>query len=876
MTQEVWIMWKDLDYSADLYPFPNFIERPRLNILLDKAVDGFLVNIKAASGYGKTQTILNYLANRQMLAFWFRAKEKHNDADCFWDSVVSEVEKFDKRSSVALSAAGFPHTSKNYDKYRKIIAESIPTPGKFAIVIDDAQALTNPDVIDYLEMVLEFTISSGCLCFVIGRRDCDLDLSEYSEYNTLFEINETELAFTPHEIRQYLLDRGIQLDSDEYWRIYADTQGWPYAINRLSKLLLNAETYSSILKQYLDGIIFDRMDRQILKNVPEEVFKTLLLCHVFMPDIPGYAEELLRSAAVRKSLGSLDAYMRLERDSNQHCFQEYFRSYLQAKIALLTEDEKKQSYLLSLEWCKQKGYNLGVLRCHAALGMWADVYREVESGALELSKAEMKEVISLLESSGEDALYNNPHISYIFLWILTSALGRLGDAWNLCQKFVAFDVKEQRDPTKLALAASGYFFSGVIRMIGTAETGKNDFYKYFLRSEELYKISGMETTSFRGGYHPGATFCRVLKLDRKDTDNYTENIAKIEKSCQAFHGYCGGLTNAVRAEIAYYRHEYSEAKIANLAAIQQAGLSNQPVIVFRALVYQLMIEIHTGNYHSIQALLRTSAAKMKSFHGGSYYKDIFYAVVYSAIHQNERAASWLRDEAFETSCGSDENNYIIISDLVRLKMFLNEKKYTDLLSYIEVSRIMRETRATLFEKIFLDCLTAIGLYKLGKRDEAVAVFRKAYLLAEPGGYDGLFIDFENDMRTLTRFCIKNGGFGIPTGWLRAINLASSNYARKLSLILAEYQKSNGLTPAVTLSPNEKKVLYALYRGYTQSEIASEYSLSPNTIKAIIRMLKVKLNASRQAEFVHHAIELSLIDRTADQHGAPIGIQKHGK
>jgi DNA-binding CsgD family transcriptional regulator len=209
-------------------------------------------------------------------------------------------------------------------------------------------------------------------------------------------------------------------------------------------------------------------------------------------------------------------------------------------------------------------------------------------------------------------------------------------------------------------------------------------------------------------------------------------------------------------------------------------------------------------------------------------------------------------------------------------MFLNEKKYTDLLSYIEVSRIMRETGATLFEKIFLDCLTAIGLYKVGKRDEAAVVLQKAYLLAKPGGYDGLFIDFENDMRTLTRFCIKNGGFGIPTDWLRAINLASSNYARKLSLILAEYQKNNGLAPVVTLSTNEKKVLYALYRGYTQAEIASEYNLSHNTIKTIIRMLKVKLNASRQAEFVHNAIELSLIDRTDSQRDVPVGIIKSRK
>jgi LuxR family maltose regulon positive regulatory protein len=864
-------MWKDMNNTDNVSPFPNFIERPRINSLLDKAEDGFLIHIKAAYGYGKTQTMLDYLARKQLLAFSFQAQEKHNDGDCFWDSFVDEVKKFDKRSSVKFAEAGFPHTDKNYDKYRKIIDESMPAPGKFAIVIDDVQVLTNPEVIHYLEMVLQFTISLGCLCFVIGRRDCELDLSVYSEYNSLFEINETELAFTPNEIRQYLFVQGIHLDSDEYWRIFNDTLGWPYAIYRLSKLLQNTEFYSSLMKQDLDDIIFDRMEKQILKNVSSGVFQTLLYYSVLMPDIPGYAEELLRSTAMKNSLASLDAYMRLEQNSNRYYVQEYFRAYLQVKTELLTEDEKKQSYLMSLDWCKQKGYDLGVLRCFAALGMWEDVYREVESGALELSKTEMREVISLLEKAGDKAFLNNPKLSFICLWILTQALGRLDDAQKLCEKLMAFDVKGQTDPSKLAFAANGYFFSGVIQMTGTAKNGKNEFYKWFIKSEELYTKSGMGITPFRGGYHPGTTFCRVIELSKEDTADYIENIAKTEESCQAFHGYCGGLTNAVRGEIAYSRTEYSEAKIVNLMAIQQASLANQPVIVFRALINQLKIELHTGNYHSLQALLRTSAAKMKNLRGGSFYKDIFYAVAYSYIQQNERAASWLRDEAFAMSRSNDENNYLIVSDLVRLKILRNEKKYTEMLSYIEVSRIMRETRSTLLERIFLDCLTAIGLYKINKREEAATVLRSAYVLAEPGGYDGVFVDFENDMRTLTRYCLNNGGFGIPMDWLKAINLASSNFARKLSILLTEFQKDNGLVPTVSLSPNEKKVLNALYRGYTQSEIATEYNLSQNTVKTIIRTLKVKLNANRQAEFVHNAIELSLIERKVDKYDSPSNL-----
>jgi DNA-binding CsgD family transcriptional regulator len=138
------------------------------------------------------------------------------------------------------------------------------------------------------------------------------------------------------------------------------------------------------------------------------------------------------------------------------------------------------------------------------------------------------------------------------------------------------------------------------------------------------------------------------------------------------------------------------------------------------------------------------------------------------------------------------------------------------------------------------------------------VLRESYLLSESGGYDGIFIDFENDMRTLTLFCIRNGGFGIPLGWLKKINCASSSFARRLSLIAADFKRENGVETHVCLSASEKKVLHSLYEGYTQSEIASEYNLSQNTVKTIIRALMFKLNARRQAELVHNAIELSLI------------------
>jgi LuxR family maltose regulon positive regulatory protein len=843
---------------ADISLAPFFIERPRINSLLDKAEAGCLISMKAAFGYGKTQTILWYLTNKNIPAFFFKAKDKHNDPSLFWESFTREVATFDKRAAAKLLAMGFPASDKLFEKYRRVMVASLPTVGKLAVLIDDTQKIGNLEILRFLQRVFDFAIHAGCLCFIIGRRNPGINLSTYRESNSLFEINEAELAFTPYEIRKYLESQGKRLDFDMIRRIYAGTKGWPYAVSQFSKLMGNAGAYSTDLKQRLDMLIFDMMDKQLRENIPPETLKTLLLYSFHRVDLPGYAQEmLLGDKQVIECLTHLDAFVRLDQGLHQFYFQEYFLLYLQDKCLELREDEKKKSCTMALDWCRYNKYTIGILRCYEKLERWDEVYREIEANAQKLSKSELEEVLMLCERSPDWVLYKNPRISFICLWILTQALERFDEAIRYCEKFIAFDCEKQSDPIKLAQAANGYFFKGVLEMFHICQTRQYDFDKWFAKSGELYEKSGVKAFEFKGGYWPGATFCRVCVSEMEDIESFLACVSRVESSCRTLNGYCGGLTNAIRGEIAYYRHDFREAKYANFVAIQQARLYKQPMIEFRVLIYQLMIELHTGNYYTAQMFIDL-IEKNNQFPGEGYYLDTFHAVAYANIHQHELVAPWLRDATYHMYGDSDEKNFHYLHYLICFKMLLCDKKYTDLLGYINVSRVVLEKTETLFEKIFIHCLIAICLYKTGKRSESMGLLREAYLLATPGGYDEVFIDFENDMRTLTLFCIKHGGFGIPMEWLKKINSASSGFARRLSLISADFRRATGIDLPVNISSNEKKVLYALYEGYTQSEIASDYNLSQNTVKTIIRTLMIKLNARRQSELVHNAIELALI------------------
>jgi LuxR family maltose regulon positive regulatory protein len=136
--------------------------------------------------------------------------------------------------------------------------------------------------------------------------------------------------------------------------------------------------------------------------------------------------------------------------------------------------------------------------------------------------------------------------------------------------------------------------------------------------------------------------------------------------------------------------------------------------------------------------------------------------------------------------------------------------------------------------------------------------RFAYYCASPGGFDGIFIDFEKDMRTLTAYCMKNGGFGMPQEWLASINRASSAYARKLSYISGEFEKEQGIANRVKLSRSETKVLRAMYQGLSRTEIAADCKFSLNTVKTIIRSICDKLGTETQSAAILAAIKMNLL------------------
>jgi DNA-binding NarL/FixJ family response regulator len=89
-----------------------------------------------------------------------------------------------------------------------------------------------------------------------------------------------------------------------------------------------------------------------------------------------------------------------------------------------------------------------------------------------------------------------------------------------------------------------------------------------------------------------------------------------------------------------------------------------------------------------------------------------------------------------------------------------------------------------------------------------------------------------------------------------------------ALVLLLERKSNaGISTAELgerygLTPREQQTVQALLQGLTSKEIAERMKISPNTVKAFIRLVMVKMNVSTRSGIIGKLVEPNSPDRAA--------------
>ena len=215
----------------------NWVERPHLQEKLD---DGLrqgkrLILVCAPAGYGKTtlvgewvnQKISSSTANPSARAAWLTCDQEDNDLARFLSYLIAAL-----RLVNPLTGEGLQET---FHAFRLPTPETLATllindlaeiSDRLVLVLDDFHTITSQPIHDFLTFLIEHQPPRMCLVLVT-RADPALPLARLRGRGQLEEIRQNELSFTPEESAVFLSQTlGVTLTQEQVSTLERRTEGW--------------------------------------------------------------------------------------------------------------------------------------------------------------------------------------------------------------------------------------------------------------------------------------------------------------------------------------------------------------------------------------------------------------------------------------------------------------------------------------------------------------------------------------------------------------------------------------------------------------------------------------------------------------------------
>jgi LuxR family maltose regulon positive regulatory protein len=218
----------------------DLIQRTQLESVL---MDGLknkarLFLISAPAGYGKSTLIANWVSTNNIEHLWFNLEPRDNELPVFLDAL---------REGLQMEALGQPNRKvpsiEETDEINTLVKHIQQREKTFLLVFDRLDNVSNTRIQDFL-FELATQLNPHAVVVLISRRQPALQVSRMRAYNQLVEINESNLEFTPHEIKEFLrLETGGVVPDRNLKRIEQKTRGWAAGL-RLAVDLLDGDLLS--------------------------------------------------------------------------------------------------------------------------------------------------------------------------------------------------------------------------------------------------------------------------------------------------------------------------------------------------------------------------------------------------------------------------------------------------------------------------------------------------------------------------------------------------------------------------------------------------------------------------------------------------------
>jgi LuxR family maltose regulon positive regulatory protein len=867
---------------------PRLIDRAELVGALDRAADAKVTIVSAPAGSGKTSLLRAWAAGpgqRHRLAA-VQVQRDQQDAQQFWLAVLAAAQQAGGAQRDREQPAATPDFNEATSRER-VLAELAENQDRTFLLIDDLHELKSPDALVQLARLLE-RLPPQVHAILATRRDLPLRLHKLRLADELAEIRDADLRFTPAETRELLTTLDIGLSEAGAAKLHERTEGWAAGL-RLAAISL---THSSDPERFVaefsgsSRTVAEYLLAEMLESQPADV-QQLLLRTSLLDRVNGELADLMTgqpgSERILLDLEDANAFVvALDAGRTWFRYHHLFADLLRLELRHRLPEELPGLHRLAAKWLGEHGEIVDAIRHTQAAGDWPDAARMLADNSFGLTLDGQAQTIgSLLRAFPPGAVADGPDIP---LARATSEFiaGQLDEAaahLTVAEASIAATPASRRHrlevaaaALRLSLARKRGHLAGVVeqvRFLASPITGESDddiALDSDLRAVALMNLGIVEAWAL-GNQDSERHLQEGTDLARKIRRPY------LEVACLAELAFASKIE-----PFATTRQRCLEA----IALAEQHGWGAEPVIA-PALVNLAGTFIWTGKFDEGERWLRRAACALES-DSGPLIRLLLHLgtgqLLSGRRRPREALAEYTAAEQLQTQL---EGSHALMRQLTAWRLATQARLgqhtharaslatlHPELASYGEIGNaraaiclaegdpagalaavadVLTGVAPSIGYMTVVEAslLAAVAHRELGHRRAAAAAVESALALAEP---DRLILPFA-----------MTGSVDL----LEAMPKHETAHAALLADIL-DVMRGSASAPSAgpalaaveRLSPSELRILRYLPTNLSRPEIASELSVSVNTVNTHIRNIYAKLQAQDRSSAVQRARAMRLL------------------
>jgi len=783
--------------------------------------------VVAPMGYGKTTLVTEAMSRIEATIVWQKIYD--NTASDFWAGFYHAILEIDAKCADRLVEIGI--LEGRFMKRELMQAlESVHVVSTTFLVIDDYHFIKSKEVDEFLPLFILHMPEN--LHLILITRNALPGANELRLKGYLNKIDITDLAFSKEDIELYFCMQGIRLGEQQLEQLYLYSEGWISALYLfvLDYRMHGEFVFTSSVQELIYQTIYNPLEKEskdfLLSLCQFDVFSLKQAQAVWQKED---TEQLL------ESLLYTNAFIVKDSLTLQYSLHKIFRLCLQEEFEKLPVDNQKLLWSKTADAMRDSGQMISAMECFYHAGQFDDVLEIL--GTDNPRNLHRKHKDLLLRCYGEcpDEVKNRHPLSILSFCMDMTTLFRKPEWFERgCLDFERAMKENQNLCEEERTQLNGEY------ELLLSYHAFNDLYKMRTHHVKAYGLlrKGPRFIDLRDIF----TFVApsILYLYYRETGKLKELVQVVNNIPGSYvtftKGHGEGYASIFKSEWLYYCGDYSEAEITAREGIALSHAKEQADIELCGLFVLARLALSQGEVNrltdligQIETLARQETAKYRT-HWLLYGMDLVKGYLYEELEQPEEVADWILQHEYGNHLIF---NTIAFADIVYGKALLLKGEYVQLLGMAESFNRQASIFPNLLVLVYTYIYEAVANERLLYSEKAEEAMCSALDLALP---DGLIVPFVENGREIESMLARLSPRTQYAGFIQQIEKAYAPYRQSVEVI----KKSFFAKEVPSLTPRERQIGLLAAEGRNNREIAEAIHISPNTVKADMKSLFIKL------------------------------------